>query len=128
MGGSDPSLDLDRVKAARSAIGGSELFVDANGAYSRKQALSFAEDFASLGVVYFEEPVSSDDLEGLRLIRDRAPDGMKIAAGEYGYDLFYFRRMLRQAQPMCSRPTCFAPPSRGRSRCIARRRSICTPL
>jgi hypothetical protein len=88
--GTDPSLDLDRVKAARSAIGSAELFVDANGAYDRKQALSFAKDFASVGVVYFEEPVSSDDLEGLRLIRDRAPDGLQIAAGEYGYDLFYF--------------------------------------
>ena len=92
--GSDPSVDLDRVKATKNAIGGAELFVDANGAYNRKQALSFSEDFASLGVVYFEEPVSSDDLDGLRLIRDRAPDGMKIAAGEYGYDHFYFRRML----------------------------------
>ena len=92
--GTDPSLDLDRVKAAISAIGEAELFVDANGAYSRKEALSFAEGFSSLGVVYFEEPVSSDDLEGLRLIRDQAPDGMKIAAGEYGYDLFYFRHML----------------------------------
>jgi L-alanine-DL-glutamate epimerase-like enolase superfamily enzyme len=92
--GTDPSVDLDRVKAARSAIGGAGLFADANGAYGRKQALSFAEDFASCGVSYFEEPVSSDDLEGLRLIRDRAPDGMKIAAGEYGYDLFYVRRML----------------------------------
>jgi L-alanine-DL-glutamate epimerase-like enolase superfamily enzyme len=45
-------------------------------------------------VTWFEEPVSSDDLEGLRLLRDRAPAGMDIAAGEYGYDLFYFRRML----------------------------------
>ena len=69
--GTDPALDLDRVRAARSAIGKAGLFVDANGAYSRKEALSFAEGFASLGVVYFEEPVSSDDLEGLRLIRDR---------------------------------------------------------
>ena len=43
---------------------------------------------------WFEEPVSSDDLDGLRLIRDRAPAGMDIAAGEYGYDLSYFRRML----------------------------------
>jgi L-alanine-DL-glutamate epimerase-like enolase superfamily enzyme len=40
------------------------------------------------------EPVSSDDLEGLRLLRDRAPAGMDIAAGEYGYNTFYFRRML----------------------------------
>jgi L-alanine-DL-glutamate epimerase-like enolase superfamily enzyme len=38
--------------------------------------------------------VSSDDLEGLKLLRDRGPAGMNIAAGEYGYDLPYFRRML----------------------------------
>lgn len=38
--------------------------------------------------------MSSDDLEGLRLLRDRGPACMDIAAGEYGYDLFYFRRML----------------------------------
>ncbi len=29
-----------------------------------------------------------------RLIRDRAPAGMEVTAGEYGYDLPYFRRML----------------------------------
>ena len=69
-------------------------FVDANGAYSRKQAIRQAGAFAELGVSWFEEPVSSDDLEGLRLIRDRGPAGMDIAAGEYGYDPFYFRRML----------------------------------
>ena len=38
--------------------------------------------------------VSSDDLAGLRLLRDRAPGGIDVTAGEYGYDLFYFRRML----------------------------------
>src|ERR1051326_6687449 len=53
-----------------------------------------AEKFTEYGVKWFEEPVTSDDLEGLRLIRDRAPAQMEIAAGEYGYDLFYFRRML----------------------------------
>src|SRR5439155_12545586 len=67
---------------------------DANGAYTRKQALPFAESFTEFGVSWFEEPVSSDDLDGLRLLRDRAPAGVAIAAGEYGYDLFYFRRML----------------------------------
>ncbi len=93
--GTHPEDDLERVRAAREAIGPkAELFVDANGAYSRKQALAFAERFAELGVSWFEEPVSSDDLEGLRLLRDRMPAGMDVAAGEYGYDLFYFRRML----------------------------------
>lgn len=93
--GRDPEADLARVRAARKAIGPSHmLFVDANGAYSRKQALEKAEQFADLGVRWFEEPVSSDDLEGLRLIRAEAPAGMRIAAGEYGYDAHYFRRML----------------------------------
>lgn len=93
--GREPSADRERVRAARDAIGpATALMVDANGAYQRKQALAMAEVFAELGVVYFEEPVSSDDLEGLRLLRDRAPAGMSIAAGEYGYDGWYFQRML----------------------------------
>jgi L-alanine-DL-glutamate epimerase-like enolase superfamily enzyme len=94
--GTDPGEDPARVRAARDAIGPEvELFVDANGAYGRKQALALAEQFrAEAGVSWFEEPVSSDDLQGLRLVRDRAPAGMAVAAGEYGYELGYFRRML----------------------------------
>jgi L-alanine-DL-glutamate epimerase-like enolase superfamily enzyme len=92
--GRDPCEDLRRVEVARESIGNAELFVDANGGYSRKQALAQAERFAKFDVRWFEEPVSSDDLEGLRLLRDRAPAGMDIAAGEYGYESFYFRRML----------------------------------
>jgi L-alanine-DL-glutamate epimerase-like enolase superfamily enzyme len=92
--GSEPERDLGRVSVARRAIGAAGLFVDANGAYSRKQALDFAERFADLDVSWFEEPVSSDDLEGLHLLRDRGPGGLAIAAGEYGYEPGYFRRML----------------------------------
>ena len=93
--GRDAEVDLARVAAAREAIGNDvDLFVDANGAYSRKEALSQAVEFSEFGVTWFEEPVSSDDLEGLRFIRDRAPAEMEIAAGEYGYNLDYFRRML----------------------------------
>jgi L-alanine-DL-glutamate epimerase-like enolase superfamily enzyme len=93
--GAHPGEDVHRVEQARAAIGPDiELYVDANGAYSRKQALALAEDFAAHGVTWFEEPVSSDDIAGLRLIRDRAPAGMEIAAGEYGYDLFALRRLL----------------------------------
>ncbi len=93
--GRDAQRDVERVRVARSAIGPqAELYVDANGAYSRKQALAQAERFAGFDVCWFEEPVSSDDLEGLCLIRDRAPALMDIAAGEYGYDIFYFRHML----------------------------------
>jgi len=94
--GSEPERDPIRVRMARAAIGDkAELFVDANGAYSVPQALALAEAFAQQGgVSWFEEPVSSDDLAGLRAVRDRSPRGMSIAAGEYGYDLPYFERML----------------------------------
>lgn len=94
--GTHPEDDVKRVRAAREAIGpDAQLFVDANGAYGRKQALAQARVFREeCGVSWFEEPVTSDDLDGLHLIRDRGPAGMDIAAGEYGYDLWYFRRML----------------------------------
>jgi L-alanine-DL-glutamate epimerase-like enolase superfamily enzyme len=96
--GRDAAADVSRVQDARAAIGAAtELFVDANGAYSRKQAIAQAERFADFNVSWFEEPVSSDDLAGLRLVRDRAPAIMEIAAGEYGYDAWYFREMLSAA-------------------------------
>jgi L-alanine-DL-glutamate epimerase-like enolase superfamily enzyme len=101
--GRDPGRDLERVRVARDAIGpNTELYVDANGALSRMQALWFANRYAEdYGVSWFEEPVSSDDLEGLRLLRDRAPAGMDIAAGEYGYKLDYFEKMLEASAVTC---------------------------
>ncbi len=100
--GRNATADPGRVKIAREAIGnGVNLFVDANGGYTRKQALALADAFEAHGVTWFEEPVSSDDLAGLRLIRDRAPVGMDITAGEYGYDLPYFRDMLAAGAVDC---------------------------
>jgi L-alanine-DL-glutamate epimerase-like enolase superfamily enzyme len=89
----EPERDPARLDAAREAIGDdAELYVDANGALSRKEALAWAERFHDeWGVSWFEEPVSSDDLEGLRLLRDRAE--LEIAAGEYGYVLPDFERL-----------------------------------
>jgi L-alanine-DL-glutamate epimerase-like enolase superfamily enzyme len=80
---------------ARHAIGAdTDLFVDANGAYATKQALALANQFAECNVSWFEEPVSSDHLAELRHVRESVPPPMEVAAGEYGYDTFYFRRML----------------------------------
>jgi L-alanine-DL-glutamate epimerase-like enolase superfamily enzyme len=100
--GRDPDADPHRLTLARDVIGpGVELFVDANGAYSRKQALAWAQRLADQGVRWLEEPVTSDDLEGLALLRDRGPGGLDIAAGEYGYDLPTFHRMLAAGAVDC---------------------------
>ncbi|HLH53568.1 MAG TPA: enolase C-terminal domain-like protein, partial [Verrucomicrobiae bacterium] len=93
--GRDSQNDAARIHGAREAIGpATELFVDANGAYSPKQALKTATEFDTDAVGWFEEPVVSDDLEGLRFVREHVSNATRIAAGEYGYDLVYFRRML----------------------------------
>lgn len=94
--GAHPEDDLRRVAVARDAVGADvELFVDANGAYTRKQALAFAARVAGdYAVTWFEEPVSSDDLAGLHLLRDEGSSGMDIAAGEYGFTAMYLQRML----------------------------------
>ena len=94
--GRDKPADTERLAAARDAVGDDvEVMVDGNGAYTPKEALYWAQRFAAEhGVTYFEEPVSSEDLAGLRLVREHGPAGMAVAAGEYGWDLPYFHAML----------------------------------
>jgi L-alanine-DL-glutamate epimerase-like enolase superfamily enzyme len=91
--GADPAKDISRIQYAREAIGNEpELMIDANGAYTVRQAINIAREAKQLGVTWFEEPVSSDNLQGLHFIRDHVE--MNIAAGEYGYNLPYFEAML----------------------------------
>ncbi|MBA3620731.1 MAG: mandelate racemase [Euzebyales bacterium] len=90
--GRQARTDLERVASVRAAIGDdADLYVDANGAYTAKVSLRMATRMAAEGVCWFEEPVSSDDLAGLRQVRDGTT--LDVAAGEYGYDLAYFSRM-----------------------------------
>ena len=93
--GSDPGKDVERIKAARKSIGNDAgLFVDANGAYTVKQALQKAKEFDEYNISWYEEPVTSANLKGLHFIREHAPFKINVAAGEYGYNLPYFDKML----------------------------------
>jgi L-alanine-DL-glutamate epimerase-like enolase superfamily enzyme len=93
--GRDKFADAGRVDLVRSVAGPNvELMVDGNGAYASQDALLWAERFREWGVTYFEEPLSSQDLDGLAEVRRRAPGGLAIAAGEYGWNLPYFQKML----------------------------------
>ena len=98
--GTNPARDLARMTQAREVIGPSvELFVDANGGYERKQAIRVMHAAAELDIRWFEEPVSSDDLHGLREVRRAvAPD---VTAGEYGDSLAYFQRMCAAGAVDC---------------------------
>ena len=98
--GANPHRDLDRIRLVRNRIGHeAELMVDANGAYTYKQAIRIMLHAASEDVRWFEEPVSSDDLLGLREVRESVP--ADVAAGRYGYDLAYFERMCAAGSVDC---------------------------
>jgi L-alanine-DL-glutamate epimerase-like enolase superfamily enzyme len=73
--------------------------VDANGAYTAKQATWVMLQAAAQDVSWFEEPVSSDDLAGLRAVRESVT--ADVTAGEYGYDLAYFERMCAAGAVDC---------------------------
>jgi L-alanine-DL-glutamate epimerase-like enolase superfamily enzyme len=93
--GRDPNQDARRVAAARAAIGrDAELFVDANGAYTCKQALEMARHFAEHNVVWYEEPVYHNDMAGNRFVRERAPACMEISNGEYGFAPYNFQCII----------------------------------
>jgi L-alanine-DL-glutamate epimerase-like enolase superfamily enzyme len=91
-----PDEDPKRLDAVRDAVGAdTQIFVDANGALGRKEAVYWAERFYDeWGVRWFEEPVSSADIAGLRRVRERAPGRLEVTAGEYGYELGDFTALL----------------------------------
>ncbi|WP_031517307.1 enolase C-terminal domain-like protein [Streptomyces sp. NRRL F-5123] len=97
--GTAEGRDRQRISAARRSAGAAELYVDANGGYTAKQAVRLAAHLDAEDVTWFEEPVSSDDLTGLARVRDAVrPD---VAAGEYGYTLAYFEQMLAAGAVDC---------------------------
>lgn len=85
--------DLRHARAVRQAIGGDvELMVDANHGYSLSEALRFAQLIEELDISFFEEPVSPEDYEGYRELRERTT--IPIAGGECEYLLEGFRHLL----------------------------------
>jgi L-alanine-DL-glutamate epimerase-like enolase superfamily enzyme len=100
--GREPDRDPERVRAARAAIGDeADLYVDANGAFTERTATAFMSTIPEEDVVWFEEPVSSDDLDGLRRVRSDVGSDVDVAAGEYGDTIVYFRRMLEAKAVDC---------------------------
>ena len=91
--GREPERDPHRLSVARDTIGDAELMVDANGAFGVKEAIRWANRYVEeWDVRWFEEPVSSADVDGLRRVRDHSL--LEVAAGEYAYVLADFRNLL----------------------------------
>jgi o-succinylbenzoate---CoA ligase len=73
--------DVSRVKIVRSICGNDiSIRLDANGAWTRDEALDALARFAEFDIEYIEQPVPADDIEGLKFLKDSSP--VAIAADE----------------------------------------------
>ncbi len=72
--------DEQIVRTVRAAAPDKVLRVDANAAWTPKQALAMMDVLVECGVDYVEQPLPPHDLDGLRFVRDRAP--LSIIADE----------------------------------------------
>lgn len=87
--------DISRMKDMRMRIGDeASLFVDANGYYGHKEALELSREMEKFNVSWFEEPISSDDINGLQFLKDRFPFKVNLVAGEYCYQITDVLRLI----------------------------------
>lgn len=87
--------DVEFVAAIRKAIGPDmKLMIDSNHAYSYKEAIELARKVEKYDISWFEEPVSPEDYDGYRRLREST--SIPIAGGECEYLKFGFRRLLEK--------------------------------
>ena len=85
--------DIARVEAVRKAVGDDiDIMVDANHSFTVPQAINIGRELERLGVSWFEEPISPEDLEGYVEV-SRALD-IATAGGENEFTKYGFRRIL----------------------------------
>jgi L-alanine-DL-glutamate epimerase-like enolase superfamily enzyme len=90
VGRDDLNDDLDRIKAVREHIGpNSKFMVDANYGMDVDKAVRAIEGFRDQDIMWFEEPIDPDDLDGYKRIADET--GFPLAAGENSHSIHDFR-------------------------------------
>lgn len=90
--GQSAAVDSDLVRGAREGLGEGTVLVDAGCVWDARTALDRARAFADFGIGWLEEPLSPDDVEGYRWLRDRSP--VPIAAGEEECGRAAFRPLI----------------------------------
>ncbi|MFH0872011.1 MAG: mandelate racemase/muconate lactonizing enzyme family protein [bacterium] len=105
IGGLSMQEDLERIRAVRESIGPEiELMVDANCAYSPKQAMAMAQRMEDLNIAWFEEPVPTDNVEGSA--RLAAFTSIPIAGNESEFSRFGFRDLIVASAVDIVQPDC----------------------
>ncbi|MBR9912751.1 MAG: mandelate racemase/muconate lactonizing enzyme family protein [Gammaproteobacteria bacterium] len=92
--GISPARDIELVETVRNAVGPDfQLMVDANHAYTAREAIPLGRELERLGVYWFEEPVASEDQQGYRDLCEALD--MNIAGGEGEFTRWGFRDLIK---------------------------------
>jgi L-alanine-DL-glutamate epimerase-like enolase superfamily enzyme len=82
--GFDHDGDVAALGRFRALLGSDAMImIDANQAYGVDEAIRFGRAVAPLGIAWFEEPIDTHDLAGMRRVREAT--GLRVAAGENFY-------------------------------------------
>lgn len=85
--------DIELTEAVRNSIGADTgLMVDANHAYTTREAIELGRKLEQLDVAWFEEPVAPEDQAGYRELRDALD--LNIAGGEAEFTRWGFRDLI----------------------------------
>jgi D-galactarolactone cycloisomerase len=85
--------DARRVRAIRESVGdGVGIFVDCNHAYNSYTAIRMGRVLEEENILFMEEPVIPEDLEGYREVRNKLD--IAIAGGECEYTLYGFKNLI----------------------------------
>ncbi len=91
--GIEPRTDVRLVEAVRRSIGPDRrIMVDANHAYTVREAIPIGRELERLGVYWFEEPVAPEDHAGYRQLCDALD--LTIAGGEAEFTRYGFRPLI----------------------------------
>jgi D-galactarolactone cycloisomerase len=87
--------ELKRVAKVREALGEDvELMVDANHGYNYTDAHFLGKEFEKMGILWFEEPISPDDLDGYAELRTKLD--IPLAGGENAFTRYAFRNIIQK--------------------------------
>jgi D-galactarolactone cycloisomerase len=90
-----PREELKRVEKVRAALGSDvELMVDANHGYNLSNALLLGREFEKMGLAWFEEPVSSHDLNAYADLRSKL--SIPLAGGENAFTRYAFKEIIEK--------------------------------
>ena len=93
ISGAELDKSLRNIAAVREAVGNSvDLLIEGHGRFNIPTGIKIAKELEQFKPMFFEEPVPPDNLDALKMVRDKSP--VAISAGERLYTRWDYRPLF----------------------------------